>query len=258
MSSPSIPPPFDRLQNRPFSFYPAIIGIEHNEWLLRDATWSEMLVVNDKTHEEIWIPRRYLGQVSPVEDPVIIVGLGRELEFKGGMLVPFKSRILKMPQGVFSGAASGSSESSKPPRGIGLRMDRSDKQAFRLITIAVGCFVALCLIVVGITQFNRIRQRNVAFTAKDAAFEVLSRNDDRFAVVQKLGDPRSDRSKESGTLFFEAMSYPERRYTIILMGSDSKNLKYVGTVDDNWTPVHAVTLRSGGDYFDFLRKLERF
>src|SRR6516162_8562938 len=84
MSLPPIPPQLEHLGTRPFSFYPAILHIDHNEWLFRKATWSEVLVVNCKSGEEIWIPRRFLGEVSRVEDPVLIVGLNRELEYKGG------------------------------------------------------------------------------------------------------------------------------------------------------------------------------
>jgi hypothetical protein len=40
MASPPIPPQLDHLVTRPFSFYPAIVGIEHNEWLYRKANWS--------------------------------------------------------------------------------------------------------------------------------------------------------------------------------------------------------------------------
>src|SRR3982751_6626006 len=61
MASPPIPPQLDHLITRPFSFYPPIIGVEHNEWLFRKATWSEILVVNCKTSNEVWIPRRFLG-----------------------------------------------------------------------------------------------------------------------------------------------------------------------------------------------------
>src|SRR5205823_9005859 len=79
MASPPIPPSLDHLITRPFSFYPAIVNIEHNEWLYRKATWSEILVVNCKSASEVWIPRRFLGDVSRVDDPVLIVGLNREL-----------------------------------------------------------------------------------------------------------------------------------------------------------------------------------
>src|ERR1700730_11997307 len=84
MSIPPISPSLEHLVARPFSFYPAILNIEHNEWLFRKATWSEILVHNVKTNEELWIPRRFLGEISLVEDPVLIVGLVKELEYRRG------------------------------------------------------------------------------------------------------------------------------------------------------------------------------
>src|SRR6202165_710903 len=111
MASPPIPPQLDHLITRPFSFYPPIVGIEHNEWLYKKASWSEILVVNCKSGEEIWISRRYVGEVSRVDDPVLIVGLNRELEYKSGMVVPFQRRVIEMPVAVGgSVVASGGAE----------------------------------------------------------------------------------------------------------------------------------------------------
>ena len=84
MASPPIPPSLEQLTTRPFSFYPPILNVEHNEWLFRKATWAELLVVNCKTGSEIWISRRFIGEISRVDDPVVIVGLTKELEFKAG------------------------------------------------------------------------------------------------------------------------------------------------------------------------------
>src|SRR5918912_1057136 len=100
MASPPIPPPLQHLTTRPFSFYPPILNIEHNEWLFRKATWSEILVVNCKSGNEIWIPRRFLGEVSRIEDPVLIVGLNRELEYKAGAVWPYQRRVIEMPLAV--------------------------------------------------------------------------------------------------------------------------------------------------------------
>ncbi len=97
MASPPIPPLLEHLAARPFSFYPPILNIEHNEWRYRKETWSEILVVNWKTGEEIWIPRRFIGEVSRIHDPVLIVGLTRELEYKAGAVWPYQRRILQMP-----------------------------------------------------------------------------------------------------------------------------------------------------------------
>src|SRR5206468_5529562 len=100
MSIPPIPPPLEHLGARPFSFYPAILNIEHNEWLYRKATWSEVLVYNVKTNEEIWIPRRFLGELSRIEDPVVIVGLVKELEYRSGAVWPHQRRVIEMPVAV--------------------------------------------------------------------------------------------------------------------------------------------------------------
>src|SRR6266567_6130049 len=64
MAVPPAPPPLEQLGPRPFSFYPAIGNIAHNEWLYQRATWSEVQVRNTKTLEEIWVPRRLVGEIS--------------------------------------------------------------------------------------------------------------------------------------------------------------------------------------------------
>src|SRR5258708_39553237 len=113
MSIPPIPPPLDHLGVRSFSFYPAILNIEHNEWLFRKATWSEILVHNVKTNEELWIPRRFLGEISRVEDPVLIVGLIKELEYRTGAVLPYQRRVIKMPVSV--GVRPHTAAASRPP-----------------------------------------------------------------------------------------------------------------------------------------------
>ena len=42
VSVPPIPSPLDQLGRRSFSFYPAIVNIEHNEWVVRRTSWSDV------------------------------------------------------------------------------------------------------------------------------------------------------------------------------------------------------------------------
>src|SRR5579872_483293 len=111
MVSPPISPSLSHLGNRPFSFYPPLRGIRHNEWHFRKATWSELVVVHRKTGEEISIPRRFVGEISIVDDPVVIVGLLRELEYREGAVWPCQRRVIEMPIAV--------GETARPPRGRG-------------------------------------------------------------------------------------------------------------------------------------------
>jgi len=77
--------------------------------------------------------------------------------------------------------------------------------------------------------------------------------------VAKLGEPATDRwQNEVGELQYEALSYPKRNVTVILMGSDRKSALYIGAMDQNWQPVHSLPLRSGGDTSSLLRNLRRF
>jgi hypothetical protein len=255
MASPPIPPQLDHLITRPFSFYPPIIGVEHNEWLYRKASWSEILVVNCKTSEEIWISRRFVGEVSRVDDPVLIVGLVRELEYKGGMVVPFQRRVIEMPVAV-GGSPATSSAAERPAPGliVGIRMSSAqDKRVFRLIGAAVTVAVLLYVLAVSMS-----RQR-VVFTTKDQTYLGLTARDDRTEVVVKLGEPATDHwQSEQGALQYEALGYPDRKLTVILMGSDRKNVQYVGTMDADWKPIHSVTLHSGGSTDSLLRGLKKF
>ena len=100
MPAPHIPTPLEQLGDRPFSFYPAIQNIQHNEWQFRRAHPDEIQVMNTKSLQELWIPRGFLSGVSSIEEPVVIVGLLKELEYREGIVVPHVRRVIEMPRAV--------------------------------------------------------------------------------------------------------------------------------------------------------------
>lgn len=251
--------PFDHMAARPFSFFPPIVGIEHNEWLLRQVNWSEVLVANEATNQELWIPRRFFGQASMTEDPILIVGLTRELEYQGGMLRPFKQRLIKMPTGPAAPTATpdGPADRKAASAMMHVRSESSDKRAFKLIGIVVGCAMLIWVLGAVALRVGFVSQR-IVITTKDQTFQTLTSRDDRYEIVKKIGQPGFDRFKEVGTIQFEALSYPDRKYTVILAGQDTRTLAYIGTVDDNWRPVHFVTFRTGGSTESLLQTIARF
>jgi len=143
MASPPIPPGLGPLASRPFSFYPPIRGVEHNEWVFCKATWSELVVVNRKSGEEISIPRRMVGEVSIVDEPVMIVGLLRELEYREGAVWPGQRRLIQMPLAVGEArpAPSNSRHGLAPVVGIRLEPRRT-----RRIYKAAGGLLALAIL----------------------------------------------------------------------------------------------------------------
>ncbi len=258
MASPPIPPSLDHLATRPFSFYPPIVNVEHNEWLFRKATWSEIQVINCRGGEEVWISRRYVGEVSRVDDPVLIVGLTRELELKGGMIVPFQRRIIEMTVSVnapIPPRGSGGAAPSEPAPVVGIRLEPSDRRIFRLILIAVGALVGLYVVAVSFTRVGELRQKNVVFVGNDKSYLGLNGHDDYLSVTQKLGGPpTTDHSQETGTILYRALGYPERRYTVILMGADKGSMTYIGTMDQDWRPIQSVNAHTDA----LLRGLKKF
>jgi hypothetical protein len=252
--SPPIPPPLEALRHRPFSFYPAILDIEHNEWQYRKATWSEVLVVNARTGLEIWIPRRFLGEVSRIEDPVVIVGLVRELEYRSGAVWPHQRRVIEMPIAV--GAAPQPSArplQREPAPVVGIRLEsKTDSNIFRLVGGALVVGIVAAYFVVNFYRGGTPRLR-VTYTVKDQSYLRLSALDDYAAVVRKLGAPAQDRwQRETGARNYRALSYTDRAYTVILMDAGRGGASYIGTLDQNWKPLHTI------GNTDLLRGLPRF
>lgn len=268
MSEP-IMPPVDELKGRPFSFYPPILNITHNEWTLKEATWSEMLVSNTKMHLEVAVPRRYFGQVSQVEEPVMIVGLNRELEYQTGAIWPTERKVLAMPGKVLpmprkKGEASDEPKSPGAFKSItGLGDSGTDSRISRMILTIFGAVVFVGILVWALVEFTPAARPT--FVAKDQAYLELTRDDDFHAVVRKLGAPSLDRFKSTeGEIHYRALTYNGRGYVIILMGTEREQVRYIGTLSHSgdtkkdWQPMHYVEFAKGATTVSMLRTLPKF
>lgn len=178
MASPPIVPLHFQLAARTFSFYPAVAGIAHNEWRLRKATWQDWLVVNSRTSEEISVPRRFLGEISSTDHPVLIVGLLRELQCKNGVALPFERRVIEMP------LAAGAENDPRPqPRiggpapVIGIRLEpRRRNRVFQLVGGALALAIFLYVATANLIR-TAVGRRNAASPARNTrpALERLPR-----------------------------------------------------------------------------------
>jgi hypothetical protein len=251
MASP-VPTSIEQLGDRPFSFYPAILGIEHNEWAFRRGTWSEMLVVNRTTGKEIWIPRRYVGEVSRIDEPVVIVGLSKELEYRGGMVVPHERRIVEMPKTSNDYASPPPPELPHAPSVVGIRLEGgAESRVGRLMITVIAAGIVACIIVIAILSTGK-RISYQAVVQSDLGFTM---NDDYFSVVNKLGPPAEDKWRsDQGELQYRRLSYPKLGLSVILMGNDRKEARYIGAMDNGWHVVHSINR----DAEAMLRSLRRF
>ena len=153
MPGPPIPASFESLGRRPFSFYPPIVNVEHNEWILRRANWTDFQVINTKTKVELCVPRRFVGEGALVEEPVMIVGLVKELEYREGQVLPHVRRVIEMPRAVNAVAQT---RAIGPPRiapVVGIRIEAEPRsRVWRVLLAAVAAAVLLCVAVVIFVQ----------------------------------------------------------------------------------------------------------
>lgn len=256
-------PPLDQLADREFSFYPSIGNVETNLWRMVDANWSEFLVENQSDRTQVWVPRRYLGDVSASDRPVMIVGLNRALDYKAGQVWPVQKRVIEMPRVPAGEVREETVEVEKTGlqshmMNNGIRLDDSEKKVGRLILMALGGAILLVAVVVGyfrgvnsgeIVSFKTVVQESLG----------LGPEDDYFAVVRKLGQPETDRWKAEGeSVQYRVLAFPKQKLNVILAGRERGQALYVGALDSDWQVVDSVNQRGGSNTYAVLSKLPRF
>jgi hypothetical protein len=262
--APHIPTPLEQLGQRPFSFYPAIRNVEHNEWLFRRALGDDIRVMNTKSGEELWIPRRFLGGVSSSEEPVVIVGLVKELEYREGIVVPHVLRVLEMPRAVNDvprpapyrpWIAAPLPGRLAPVVGIQVESSPASRASRKLLgVVATGILASI----VGMVIFrdSPLSSRARFFSATPRLSLPFTANDDYLSVVDRLGHPVSTRSLPApNAREFHLLRYPERSFTVVLLGADRDHAFYLGVLGRGGRVVHSVTLPNGQDSTAILMRL---
>jgi hypothetical protein len=233
---PPIASPLSQLGSAPFCFYPPIAGIEHNEWIFRRATWDEIQVINTKTSEELAIPRHLVGEVSMIGEPVLIVGLIKEIEYREGALYPVVRRVIEMPRAVNDWRRAGlrPSEVPGPAPVVGIKVESGTRSRNWIGTITAGLLA--CMAFVTVFRDSATTSR---LLARQSAVHVnlpFTAHDDYESIVQRLGPPVADDwQKDRG---YRKLWYPNRSFELVLVGREHPY--YAGALDDSGRIIHAV------------------
>jgi hypothetical protein len=245
MSIAPLPTPLQHLGGRRFSFYPPIRNLEPNEWLYRRATWSECIVVNTRSGEEVWVPRAFLGEVSRMDEAVMIVGLNRELEWRSGAIIPRQRAVIEFPVAVNDGGIAAPRSQQHPAPVISIRLEtRPESRAWKWIGVAAVLGAVACTVFVDVTRQAQFHQRADLFRGYRSYLQ-LGPDDDYASTVRKLGLPARAGSHQTGDRVFRSLAYPARRYAVILMGSQPDRPRYIGTLDPQGRVLDAVRFPDG-------------
>jgi hypothetical protein len=254
---PPIPSPLEQLGQRRFSFYPPIVNVEHNEWVVRRMNWTDVQVMNSKTKTEICVPRRFLGEVSRIEEPVMIVGLVKELEYKEGAVLPHVRRVIEMPRAVNDSFRPRvrPPEPDGPAPVIGIRLESNhESRAGRRMRAVIAAGILTC-VAVAIVLRDSAGGSLIRLTAASAIQLPLTAQDDFGSIVARFGMPAKDRSFHIGDHEYRRLWYPQYSFGLVLMGPDRDHTTYVGAVDPHGRLIHSVPLPDGTNSASLFKKL---
>ena len=229
MSLARLPGLFGLTAGRNFSFYPPILGVTHNEWRFRRANWSEFVVMNTASCEEVCIPRSFVTDVS-ANAPTVIVGLSREMELRDGIAVPYRRPIVELPVAVNDFVPAPMPARPAPVVSIRLESPPPVKTGRKAVVFLMFGMVA-SVMATGLFGPGELHNRIDAMRVSPT-WQQLSTGDDYNAVVDKLGPPGAQRTHvEPGGRVFRSLDYPHRHFTAILEGQTEAEARYVGTLD---------------------------
>ena len=254
MSEPNMPA-LEDLGERHFSFYPAILNIEHNEWRLKRVAWSEILVVNTKTGEELWIPRRLVGEIVQRRSPHPHHRAAQGIGVRGRRGVASRAAHSLHAEGRRALTVLGDGGPGPFIAFAGWATPGAEGKIGRLIGIVLLAGVAIVVAVVAITQ------RPVSYKGMEQL--ALQLNAERRRTTRSSASSASRRRiigvpAPARSLSIKRCDTRDRPYTLVLMGVDRNSVRYIGALDKDWKPVHSVRLPSGGDTLAMLRSVPKF
>ena len=257
-------PGFEALSGKKFSFYPAIRNIAHNEWTFERATWAEALVLNIQGGQEVWIPRNYIGSVSSADEPVLIVGLNRELEFKAGAVWPHRKTVIEMPAPRVPRPPDPGKTPSAPAGGVPATPE-AESQMGRFVGGALALALAACLMLVAVVSGGFPNPLEwfwrVSTETADQRYLGLNSADGYHDAVIKVGKPEKEQwlTTKEAQIQFQLLWYPSRSYTVVMLGSSRGDTRYIGTIHaPSRRLLDSVRLSGGGSTASMIRNLPEF
>jgi hypothetical protein len=251
MAISPLPAPLQQLGGRRFSFYPPIRNVDHNEWIYRRSTWTEVVVVNTRSGDECIIPRAFIGDVSFVDDPVVIVGLRRQLEWRENAIRTWRSPVIELPLAVNQhGAVIPHPDHLAPV--VSIRLEgRAESRAGRKMSVGLVLGAVGCLLAANIG-------RSYLHSSLPTSWQTGAA-DDYAAIVRKIGNPASEHAVHTADgHLYRLLRYPARKSVVVLSVDSDSGAHYIGALGLDGRVLNAVTLPDGSNAAPLLRSLPPF
>ena len=179
-----------------------------------------------------------------------------ELEYRAGVVWPAERRVIEMPRAVndaprprMARVAGGAA-----PRWLAFDWrTTASSRVGKVIVGGVALGVAGCVLAISLFRGGVIATRAFYASGIPRVDLPLTPDDDCVRVVHELGQPAAERWRTVAdgrtAEQYELLAYPQRKLYVILMGPDRADARYIGAMDWNWHPAHAVDLAGYGSSY---------
>ena len=187
--------------------------------------------------------------MSSIEEPFVIVGLLKELEYRQGVVVPLVRRVIEMPVAVNDVPRPWLNipQAGQLAQVVGIRVESSaESQKSRKLMGVVAAGILTCVISMVIFRDATAGSRARFFGSPTRLALPFTAADDYESVVGRIGYPEATRSRPSpdGSVFY-LLRYPDRGFTLVLLGPERAQASYVGALGRGGRVVHSITLPDG-------------
>ena len=230
-----------------FTFFPPVRGFAENRWRYREATRIEFSAVNGAGGEQVWFPRSAVAYMT-VEEGAITLAFRKEMEYSNGAVWPVRRQAGEPEEpepepevmGTEGAGAAVARAKARPPAAPALSRPRprwNQEPVFLVLAVAGSAALALVLVLVAAHAWLQPTQRTDSTPIDDPNLFTLTREDNYYDVVRKLGPPESERalSLAGSTLSQRALIYRGRNYAVVLLGVEGQRnygqeQRYIGAI----------------------------
>jgi hypothetical protein len=169
--------------------------------------------------------------------------------------------VIEMPRAVNNSPRPplAAPEPGRLARVVGIRVESEpESRTGRVLFGTVAAGILTCVVAMAVIRAGPAASRARLFSTSARIALPFTAGDDYLAIISRIGRPSWDRTQSAPNgQEVHLLRYPERSYTLVLLGSDRDHAHYAGALARGRV-IHSVILSDGRDSASVLARLLSF
>jgi hypothetical protein len=142
---------------------------------------------------------------------------------------------------------------------VGIRVENeAESRTGRVLLGTVAAGILTCVVAMAVIRTGPAASRARFFSTSARIALPFKASDDYLAIVSRIGRPAWDHTQSAPNgLEFHLLRYPDRSFTLVLLGTDRDHARYGGALARGRV-IHSVILSDGHDSASVLERLLPF